>query len=805
MRSLLADVVGALRATLRGRGLVAAAIVTFALGVGLNVLTLGLIDKLLFRPLPFTDPDRLVHIHLFTRSDPGLSQAFVPYLMTRALTERKDLFEGIGWAEGSVTETSAVPGRNPLRLTPVTVNTLDILGVTPVLGTAFSPIDADDQRQRVVLLTAEAWQREFGGSESVLGHRWQAEPFTYRIIGVLPPDFILPTSHLLGRFDGIYAFHNALLDKYPRGPMTVGTFARLRPDVSMAAVQTVADQVSEITWEAGVEPTGLQPRRLTVQPLQSGFTVLVRPYLWLVTAAAWTVFGVAVVNLSALLSTWGRWRADDSAVRLALGASPGRLFRVAMLEATLICAIGAAAGWAVYLGTQSVLVRISPSLIRDFAVDGWDARLMVAAIGFTVCGALAGGLFPALAARRISLVQALNARSARTSATSRRITRAALAIEAALGVVVLVGASLTVPSFISILVRSPGFDADGLYAVRVGHVTPPDAGSLPEGEPWRLRTEAVLEVVRSAPGVARVSAAAADAFMTEIDEIGFWSRHGAQGIVLPVAPDYLATLGTSLTAGRDFRPDELRQTARVAVLNETAVRLLWPGESMDSAVGRSIDAAGSRLVVGVHRDVRGEPGMPAPPTVLVPFGSPGFRAVQSSLPILMRMERGRTPDPLHLKALLDGRFGSGNVQVESLAARMEPLLERPRFLAALFGVLGLVTLFLIVVALHAVAAFEVVQRRRETGIRLALGATTLAVRRRILAVTIAPIAMGTAVGLGLALLVLLRVPGIVPPGHTGASALAASAFLVVAVGSIAAWLPTRSIARAEPSAALRIE
>src|SRR5690606_18382441 len=148
----------------------------------------------------------------------------------------------------------------------------------------------------------------------------------------LPAGFLLPTSHLLGTFDGIYAFRTSYLDR-PSGLMTVGTFARLQPGVSMAAAQAVADQVSEIAWQAGVEPTGPPSRRLTVQPLQSGFTVLVRPYLWLVGAAAWVVFGVAVVNLGALLLTWGRWRADDAAVRLALGASPTRLFRVALLEA----------------------------------------------------------------------------------------------------------------------------------------------------------------------------------------------------------------------------------------------------------------------------------------------------------------------------------------------------------------------------------------------------------------------------------------------------------------------------------------
>src|SRR5690606_21011818 len=143
MGAIVADSVAALRAVLRGRGLVAAAVVTFALGVGLNVLVLGLIDKLLFRPLPFGDADRLVHIHLFARSEPGLAQAFVPYLMTRALAEREDLFEGIGWADGSVAETAAFPGQNPLRLTPVTINALDVLEVEPILGHAFAPTDAD--------------------------------------------------------------------------------------------------------------------------------------------------------------------------------------------------------------------------------------------------------------------------------------------------------------------------------------------------------------------------------------------------------------------------------------------------------------------------------------------------------------------------------------------------------------------------------------------------------------------------------------------------------------------------------------
>lgn len=800
------DLIAAVRAVLRGRALVAAAVVTFALGVGLNVMVLGLVDRLMFRPLPFADPDRLVHIHLLARSDPGLAQSFMPYAMTRVLAERDDLFEGIAWADGAVEETAAIAGQNPLRLTPVTVNTLDLLGVTPILGHGFSSADDDDERERVVLLTAEAWQRDFAGAESVLDLRWHTEYFTYRVIGVLPPGFLLPSSRLLGRFDGLFAYRNPMLEKFPRGPMTVGTFARLQPGVPLAAAQVAGDQVSDIPWEAGVEPTGPPAHRVTVQPLQAGFTILVRPYLWLVTASVWIVFAVAVVNLAALLLTWGRWRADDAAIRLALGASPSRLFRIALLEAAVICVLGAAAGWTVYLATHALVLRVVPGVVRDFAVDGWDGRLLAATIGFAVCGAAAAGVFPALASRRTSLTQAMSARSTRSGRSSRGLTPIVLGAEAALGVVVLTGAALTVPPFVSLLTRSPGFDPDGLYALRVGHGVPPGPDAMLDGAPARQRAEAVLEVLRAAPGVARASAVIADPFAARFDPDGFWRNRGVEGVVLPIGPGYRATLGVSLMSGRDFTGDEHDDAGGVAVLNEAAVRVLWPGDAPSAVLGRTVDAGrGGRVVVGVYGNVRSEPGAPVLPTMLVPLGAAGFRAPQSSLPVFLRMEPGRTPDPVHLRALLDDRFGRGGLQVESVAARIEPMLEQPRFLAVLFGVLGGVTLFLIIVALHAVTTFEVVQRRRETGIRLALGSTTAAVRRRVLAVTLWPMSVGVVAGGVLALWAVRRFPDVMPAGATARAELVVAAIVVLTVGAIAAWVPTRVMARTDPAVTLRAD
>jgi predicted permease len=805
MRGLGTDARHALRSVSRGRGLVVAAVVTFALGVAVNVVVLSLIDRLLFRPLPFAEPDRLVHIHLFARSDVGLAQAFMPFVMSQALAARTDVFEGVSWADGWVAETAAIPGESPLRLTPVRANALDVLGVVPALGRSFSPVDADDGRQRPVLLTAETWQRAFRGSDSVLHLSWQAGPFTYRVVGVLPPGFLLPSSHLLGRFDGVFAYRDRRLEMFPRGPLTVAPFARLRRGVSIQAAQVVANQVSTMAWEATETPTPTR-QRLTVLPLQTGFTILVRPYLWLLTAAVWTVFAVAVVNLAVLLLTWGRWRADDAVVRLALGASPSRLFRMVFLEASVICTLGALAGWVTYLGLQSTVLHVVPSVLKGFAVGGWDSRLLVATAGFACCGAVAAGIFPALASRRTSVVQILNARSAGGGGTSSAVTRIVLAVEAMLGVAVVVGGALTIPPFVSLLVSSPGFAPQNLFALDVGHGIVNGSDALPDADTDRRRAVEVLDVLRVAPGVVSASASLADPLEGQADPTGFWKDHGLDGRVLAVASDFLRTFGTKLVAGRDFTVAELDATAPVAVVNETGARLLWPGEAPSAAIGRVLRVGiVNRTIVGVHEDMRQEPGAPVSPTLQVPIGSRDVPPQQSGLPVLLRMEPGRRPDPAYLKAMLDRRFGPGSLQVESVDARLEPLVERPRFLAALLGVLGGVTLFLMVVALHAVTSFEVARRRREAGIRIALGATTTAVRRGVLAVTVWPVAVGVTAGFGLACWAVLEMPRLLPAGKTGLWEIALSAIGVLGVGLVAAWVPTRLMARINPAVTLRVD
>jgi hypothetical protein len=278
----------------------------------------------------------------------------------------------------------------------VTFGTLDVLGVRPLIGPGFAAVGALGGNERPVLLTYESWQRRFGTSEEVLSLAWTANDTYWRVVGVLPKGFLLPTSDVVAaRQDGIYGFDPRLDRTFPFAQIDVAPFARLAPGLSRAQAQ---DRINALVKSTFRQTASF--KSVTVRPLQSGMSVTARPYVWLALAGAWVVLAATCLTLAMLLLTWSHARRHEAGVRLALGASPRQLVIMSLLESTLLCGVGAVAGWLGYAWARSLFVSVMPAGLQSFAAETVDLRVIAATCGTALATSIVAGTLPALRTSR---------------------------------------------------------------------------------------------------------------------------------------------------------------------------------------------------------------------------------------------------------------------------------------------------------------------------------------------------------------------------------------------------------------------
>jgi predicted permease len=777
--------------------LVLAAVITVGVGLGPHVAVFGLFDRLILRPLPFHKPGRLVQIQLVVSRGGRHPQASLPFDYASALAERRDTFAGLAYASGSPA-TYPVPGENPLVLSALTPNALEVLGITPALGRDFVEADLSDRLSKPILLTYETWTGRFHASDRVLGQSWKDRSVAYRIIGILPRHFILPSSRLLERIDGVVPFRTVSLP----GQLITAPFARLQPGVSVAEAREAARAaVSMMHWEGTDEPKPGDPAAgLDVRPLQSGIAALVEPYLWLLFGAVWLVFVVASINLAVLLHTWQRLRETQTGIRIALGATLGRLLRSVFLETAVVCGVGALVAWTCYRVVQVELLAIVPPSLRGFAVSATDGRV----IGTTILGALlaaiAVSVVPLRAALSVDLLNVLHGRQARGRGRAT-LPATLLGIEAALACAVLVCATATVPGYVAFLIGSPGFEAADRHVAYIDHDWPEADGAAAPGPSDRVA--AILGAVSGLPGVDGAAVALAfDPLGGEPTDILRRELPQQDARLLPVSAGYFDVAGMRLVVGRPFGDREVDDRAPVVVLNETAARELWPGRSLPEALGQEVLTGDlRRALVGVVADSSKYPGAPVEPTVFVPFTSIEGPRHGSDVPVLLRMSPGRMLNPSLLKARLDRLFPPRRVRIESVEESLRPWLETPRLLAVLLGVAGLSAIALVATALYAVTHFEVKRRTAELRIRSLLGAAGWQVRLVVLRVVLLPVAVGTIGGALVLAAILTRWQWLGSDDRL--LAYGGAGLAVVATAAAAAWLPTSRIVTSPGGTILR--
>jgi predicted permease len=798
---LAGDVRQSARALVRTPVTTLVIVLTLGLGFGLNTAIFSIVHSVLFDPFPFDRPDELMLVQGSRRGEsPGVFATSYPdYRDLRAAqTTFRDLAIATYW-NFTVTGTNV-----PLRLVGqrVSGSFFPLLGMRPEAGRWIDASDDVPGGPEVVVLSHGLWQREFGRDAAAVGHDLTLNGVRARIIGVMPAAFRFPFEDV-----ELWTVARNELDTIPRNSRFLTTLGRLRPGVR--AVDAEADLARLAAALETAYPDTNRDWRPSVRPAVDALTVAARPRLMFLFGAALVVLVVACVNVTTLLRARASARQREFALRASLGASRARLLRVTFVESAWLGGGGLVAGMLFALPAVSVLRSTVPATLPrlsnvglHWTVFGWAALGMFI---FVIASAIAP---PGWRRRRPQWLRA----AAVTGAPRAAGRRALIVVQVAGAFALLAAAGLLVRSFTRVLDVDPGFDPSNAATVRV-FLTPPTYRTVEQQIDYVGRA---LETLRSMPGVVAASAVSQPPFDTEgaatTLAVAVEGRTYAPGSHPPAAyratdAAYFEAVGMRVLEGRTFSPDDRRGRPLVAVINESMARQLWPGER---AIGRRFEFADGRgagwlTVVGVVNDVATD-GLEQSerPAVYAPFE-------QRTLPFLrwmtlvVRTGSDVTTALPSIRARLQAVDPNQPLYAaSSMAATMAASLAERRFSLMLMLAFAVLTLTLSALGVYGTLAQRVAERRREIGVRLALGARPGQVFRAVMGEGAALVTAGAASG---ALVVIVGVP-LIRESLFGISPADAWTYVVIALllavtTILATLVPSTSAARTDPVRAIK--
>jgi predicted permease len=811
--SVKADARFAVRQLVKAPGFSLVAVLTLALGIGANSTIFSVVNSILFRPTGFARPEQLVDIYT---ASPNFRYGTSSYPDYRDLREQASAFAGVlnyrfntlGFTRADVTQ--------PIWNESVSANYFDLLGVPLLIGRGFDGGDDRTGAPPVAIISYAFWRREFAGDAKVLGGsiRLNGRPFT--IIGVAPAGFRgmargvapavwIPTAGLETIFPGGDF-------KEDRGNHSSFIRARLNPGVTVEQARENALAVSKRLGT--LHPGTNAGRDFVLVPtagvvLNPGIDGMLRAAAVAMLVVPGLVLLITCANLATLLLTRASGRRREIAVRFALGAARRDVVRQLLAESLLLATIGGAAGLVLAAWASRALGRFQPPfevpLSLDLAIDG---RVVGFTLLVTVVTGVLFGLAPALRAGRVELAAEMR-EGTRGAARRSRLQAGLVAAQLAVSMVLLVGSGLLLRSVAGVARLDLGFEPEDAAAVRID---PQQIGYSTDRSVQFYHQ--LLDRVRTVPGVLAVSFANRLPLNLNVSSNQMYveGRANAAG-ELPevqqamVGPDYFKAIGGHLAAGRDFSDLDGSTAVPVAIINESAARLLWPGES---PLGKRIAADDQgkartwRQVVGVVRDVKVMTvGERPTPEIFYPV----FQAFDSYLTIVARgrgssgaLARSIVTEVHALEPAMPVLMSGG--LTETVATALFPL----RVGVFLLVVLGLVGLTIASIGLYGIIAQSVAQRTRELGIRLALGAQVPHVLRMVfrdgLLLAGGGIVIGLLLALGLSRLLATWLYGVSPYDPL---AFTVAPLVLLGVAMLACWVPARRATRVDPVNALRAE
>jgi putative ABC transport system permease protein len=792
--SLWFDGLHAARSLMRAPWFTAGAVLTFALGIGINVAVFTAVDRVLFRTLPYERPDELVLMRETDAAGRPFGSIATP-LMTAAAEHQGFLaMSTSGQTYGfflSRDDTDAPP----IRLTTVTHNMLEVFGVRVIGGRGFTADDAKQQK-RLALISFDAWQRRFGAATDIVGRYLWSGGNGVEIVGVLPRSFIPPSSFLDPRSDGLVL--DPSLSARGAGTRQLAPYVRLRPGVSVSAAQAQLDVL--VDGAAGELPRGRdgQPLRLRLEPLRSVLFAFYVNYLWLIAGAASLVLAMACANLGSLMLVRNRSREHLAATHVALGAPAWRLMRSSLLECALLSLVGTVASLLVIAWSDATLRAILPPVFSRYSASVLDPRVLIFALVTAVWCTVVAGAYPSWRITRVDVLGVLQRGNTAFKPGRLRGSRSLLIVEAALSVMLVAGAAVTVRSFATLAMTDLGYSQADLY----GAIVVPPRGSAPEAQ-YQQSLQA-LEVMKALPGVQ--SAGAVDVNPLSGAQPMHLMAPGLKDTARwQVTEGFFDALRLTVVAGRVITAEEVTRDAPVGVLSESGLRVALPDVRPDEAIGRTLRFPGEREleIVGIVRDLRASYAEPSTPSLYVPLSAKGFRMAM----YVVRMAPGTVPVAADLRARLrQNNVAATTTALTPVANRLASALSDYKFRAVLFSGFGGAALLLAALGLYAIGAYDAARRRREIGVRLAIGSSSASVQWLMVRQALIPVLVGMAIGLAGAYWAATFVQSFLyqVDARDPWTLVSVCAVLLIAT-ALAAWLPAYRASRLDPSTVLRIQ
>jgi putative ABC transport system permease protein len=791
----------------RAPGFAITAIAIVALGIGATTAAFSVTDFVLIRPLPFPDPGRLVKVWEKT---PGYGRMELSAPNYRDWKAAAKSFASMGiYYDRAVTMLTA---GEPTRLagTSVSADVLPTLGVSPVVGRAFSPDDDRAGAPATIILSYSLWQSQFGADPNILGRNLVVDSESYSVIGVMPPLFHFPAS------DSLFWVTNRFTERnyQDRTDNRFEAVARLRPGVTLE--QARAEMEGIAAESARQFPRENKDTSATVFSFRDEVSQRSRVLVLALAGAAACVLLIACANLANLLLARALSRRRELAVRTAIGAGRERLVRQLMTESLLLAAVGGALGIAIAVVSVPLLAQLVPATLPIASAPSVDIRVVIVAVALTALTGIAFGLAPVLRVGGSPDLAGLREGARSGGGQKERLRSVLVVAEIVVSVVLLVSAGLLIRALLTVQGIDPGFKPKGVLTMRTD-LPMPDYARVADREAFYAR---VLQEVRTLPGV---TAAGYVSFLP-ISSFrgGIWpvsvkgdvnagdttrSENNVASIRY-VTPGFFETLGVPVTRGRDIRDSDSQDRQAVAVVSESFVRRYWPGA--DPIGRRFMFAFAEREVVGVVGDVRfrGLERVSEPQVYLsskqvrdgaITFYSPKDLAVRTTgapetlAPAVRAIIRKADPKlPITqvqtLTDMIDLETASRSVQVRVVTA----------FALIAFG--------LAAVGIHGLLSFAVSQRTREIGVRVALGAQRsdilgMVVRRSVV-LAIAGVIPGVlfAYAAGRSMEALLA--GVKPADGVTLATAVGLCVLMTVLGCVA---PTLRALRVDPITALRSE
>jgi predicted permease len=776
----------------------AIAVLVLALGIGANTAVFTVVNAVLFKPLAFVDPDRIVSLtSVWPTKDTVSSTVSLPDVMDwRAGSSAFSTLTYYRRSRRAVIVGDTACFADVVRTSP---EFFKVFGVTPLMGRFFSP--DEDSGARSVVISYDFWRTRMAQNPDVLNKTVQMDNSAMTVIGILPQGFSYPDD------TAVWHLTDAVKKEYqePRGTIAWSVLARLKDGVSVEQAQAQLTPIAERLDQQ--YPTTNRDRRVEVVRLQDFMTANARPTLFILLAAVGVVLMIACANVATVLLAKATARANEVAVRAALGAARGRIIGQLLTENLVLALSGGCLGALIGGAGLPALLTLAPLNFPRLAEVGMDAGAFLFTLAVSVVTTLLFGLAPAMHASRIDLNETLKRRVSRSGIDrSVPLSRVLVIGEIGLSVVLVTAAGLLVRSFVALNTVELGFKPDHVLVVDINVPGPPARAASFYRE--------LLADLSTAPGV--VAAGASMGMPGRVASGGsYWIDHLPEkptidpfaGVYSIIMPDTLRALGIPLKRGRDFNTGDTTDAPKVAMINETLARKEFGDQD---PLGRKIiagyDQEGLMTIIGIIGDVRqSRPTEPPNAEILMPYEQ-HLRATGTSLRLLIRSQG--PPEALEnlVRTIVRARSTSVPMRFSTMEQSLAEYVAAPRFRTILVSGFGLIALCLAVAGIYGVLTYLVGQRTREIGLRMALGAT----KRMILCMVIREGLMLAAAGMVLGILgaiAAMRLLGTMLFQVQPYDPLTYAAGLVLLsfVTFVACFIPASRAAGIDPLRALRID